>query len=162
MFSPRHVFVFDNARSCSNLLGKLFSAHPDLVYSRHPYQLAMTRGPEKIELGVSAETMKGLLQKASTVPPELAQKWGSVTLEDSHGKLRALLEEAEQRVRFFYAMMESTFTAYDLARINEHGSRSTHAIACGKTLPWLVCDRPALHGAETRTRHTSLRTFSRR
>lgn len=94
----KHVFVFDNARSCSNLLGKLFSAHPDLQYERHPYQLAMTRGPERLQLGISDETMKELMRQASALPPELAERWGSVTFAQSHQALRASMDEAEKEV----------------------------------------------------------------
>ena len=60
---PRHIFVFDSPRTCSNLFGKLFSADPQLDYVRHPYLLPGIRGPEKIEANMSKETLEALGRK---------------------------------------------------------------------------------------------------
>lgn len=96
--TAKHVFFFDNARSCSNLLGKLFSAQPELRYERHPYRIAMARGPESLRRGIPNATMKDLMQQASMVTPELAELWGSLTFAESQEALNSLIDGAERQV----------------------------------------------------------------
>lgn len=70
--------------------------------------LATTRGPERLQLGMSDEMMAELMKQASNVPPDLAEKWSAVTFQDSHENVRRVVEGAEREVCMLWLASERT------------------------------------------------------
>ena len=91
------LFVFDTPRSCSNLFGKLLSTHPRLYHVQRPYLLAASRGPERINAGVSAATQQRFVAKRKEVPEEITERWEKMTYADANAKLTAEVESAQSQ-----------------------------------------------------------------
>lgn len=95
----KSIFIFDFPRSCSNLFGKLFSAHPRIEYIHRPYLLPATRGPEKSTATTSEETKQALAAKWRTrLSPEDLERWSKITWKKTNDDLVEQVESAHSQV----------------------------------------------------------------
>ncbi|KAK3715678.1 hypothetical protein LTR37_006903 [Vermiconidia calcicola] len=86
--SPK--FVFDYPRSCSNLFGKMFSAHPQVQFTKHPYFAAAAYGPEKIELKTASKDVP------PDAPTGIEGQWAHMTHDRAKEELEEKLVSAER------------------------------------------------------------------
>ena len=92
------IFVFDYPRTCSNLLGNLFSVHPEIEYIHRPYLLSSTRGPEKTKAQILEATQQRLAAKFTNVTQADVKRWAKITFDTTNKDLGARVKNSQDLV----------------------------------------------------------------